>query len=28
MRVVVPLAILLVGINWLLESIFKISLTG
>ena len=28
MRIAVPLAILLVGINWLLESIFKISLTG
>jgi NSS family neurotransmitter:Na+ symporter len=28
MRVAVPLAILLVGINWILESVFKISLTG
>ncbi len=28
MRIAVPLAILLVGINWLLESVFKIRLTG
>ncbi|MGB7294790.1 MAG: sodium-dependent transporter [Candidatus Aminicenantales bacterium] len=28
MRIAVPLAILLVGINWLLESVFKFSLTG
>ncbi|MDH4272757.1 MAG: sodium-dependent transporter [Candidatus Aminicenantes bacterium] len=28
MRVAVPLAILLVGINWLLESVFKVRLTG
>jgi NSS family neurotransmitter:Na+ symporter len=28
MRVAVPLAILLVGINWILESVFKINLTG
>jgi NSS family neurotransmitter:Na+ symporter len=28
MRVAVPLAILFVGINWLLESVFKIRLTG
>ncbi|MFZ2055493.1 MAG: sodium-dependent transporter [Candidatus Aminicenantales bacterium] len=28
MRIVVPLAILLVGINWLLESVFKIRLIG
>jgi NSS family neurotransmitter:Na+ symporter len=28
MRIVVPLAILLVGINWLLESVFNIRLTG
>ncbi len=28
MRIAVPLAILLVGINWLLESVFKVRLTG
>jgi NSS family neurotransmitter:Na+ symporter len=28
MRIAVPLAILLVGVNWLLESGFKVSLTG
>lgn len=28
MRVAVPVAILLVGINWLLESVFKVRLTG
>jgi len=28
MRIAVPLAILLVGINWLLESVFKIRLAG
>jgi NSS family neurotransmitter:Na+ symporter len=28
MRIAVPLAILLVGINWILESVFNINLTG
>jgi len=28
MRVVIPVAVLFVGINWLLESVFKISIFG
>jgi SNF family Na+-dependent transporter len=28
MRIVVPLAILIVGLNWLLEAVFKINIFG
>jgi hypothetical protein len=28
MRIVIPAAILFVGINWLLESVFKINIFG